>query len=357
MTLLWLNLAIVLCFAWTARYFSVPSYAIPMSVSPNKLMSIAAALCLILVSGLRSNIGDTPFYMHSYEITDFRVEAFVNQKDIGFNIYQMLLKMISQDPQILIFVTALLTNALIVIVMYKYSRLFELSLFLYITSGCYIVSMNGIRQYLAAAILFAATKFLLDGNWKRYMAIVLFASIFHQSAFILIPLYFIVRKRAWTGITFTLLGLGVVFVFGFNQFSAALFSAIQDTQYGEYQSFQEGGANVIRVLFYVAPLIVAYFGRDKLRVIYPKIDIFVNLSILGAIFMIISTQNWIFARMAIYFSLYQIVLVSWIVKAFRERDQKLIYLTLLIVYVIFFFYENVIALGIQYRSDYLTWFR
>lgn len=320
-------------------------------------MSIAAALCLILVSGLRSNIGDTPFYMHSYKITDFRVEAFVNQKDIGFNIYQMLLKMISQDPQFMIFVTALLTNALIVIVMYKYSRLFELSLFLYITSGAYIVSMNGIRQYLAAAILFAATKFLLDGSWKRYMAIVLFASIFHQSALILIPLYFIVRKKAWTGITFTLLGLGVVIVFGFNQFSAALFSAIQDTQYGEYQSFQEGGANVIRVFFYVAPLIIAYFGRDKLRAVYPKIDIFVNLSILGAIFMIISTQNWIFARMAIYFSLYQIVLVSWIVKAFRERDQKLIYLILLIVYVIFFFYENVIALGIQYRSDYITWFR
>ena len=38
-----------------------------------------------------------------------------NQKDIGFGIFQRILKNYSEDPQILIFAAALITNILIVI--------------------------------------------------------------------------------------------------------------------------------------------------------------------------------------------------------------------------------------------------
>ena len=41
---------------------------------------------------------------------------------------QMILKNYSEDPQIMIFTTALITNVLIVFVLYKYSRMFELSI-------------------------------------------------------------------------------------------------------------------------------------------------------------------------------------------------------------------------------------
>ena len=80
----------------------------------------------------------------------------------------MFLQNISDDPQLLIFTTALITNVLIVIILYKYSRMFELSIYVYITSGLYTVSMNGIRQSLAAAIIFAATKYILDGMEKVF---------------------------------------------------------------------------------------------------------------------------------------------------------------------------------------------
>jgi transmembrane protein EpsG len=356
MTILWLNLIAVFLLALAARYFSVQSAVIAYSVNPNKLLAIFAALCLILISGLRNNIGDTFFYMHSYETTDFLLSIYKDQKDIGFNIFQYLLKMVSDDPQLLIFVTAFITNALIIKAFYNYARLFELAVYVYITSGAFIVSMNGMRQYLAAAIIFAATKYMLEGSWKRYICVVLLASLFHQSALIMIPIYFFVRRKAWTGTTLVLLAVAILIVSGFNQFQDILFSALKDTSYGEYQNFQEGGANVIRVAFYAFPLIIAFIGRDKLRMYYPQIDVFVNLSLIGVILMIISTQNWIFARMAIYFTLYQIVLVAWVIKVFRQKDQKLIYLVLLMIYLIFFFYETVITLGIEYRSDYITWF-
>ena len=113
----------------------------------------------------------------------------------------------SNDPQLLIFTTALITNVLIVITLYKYSRMIELSLFVFIASGMYTVSMNGIRQSLAAAIIFAATKYILDGNFKKFLLVILLASTIHQTALIFIPIYFIVRRKAWTRDTYILLGI------------------------------------------------------------------------------------------------------------------------------------------------------
>ncbi|WP_424767276.1 EpsG family protein [Paenibacillus sp. sgz302251] len=355
MTILWLNLAVVFMFALVARYFSVPASVGPSPIQPNKILAAAAATSLILVSGLRNNIGDTFFYMHGYEVNNFEWDIIAQEKDMGFSILQMLLKQITEDPQILLITTALATNMIIAIVMYKYSRMFELSMYVYITSGAFIVSMNGLRQFLAAAIVFAATKALLEGKWKIYMPIVLFAAIFHQSALVMLPLYFIVRRKAWTGATFSLLLVAILIVVGFNQFSDLLFSAIQGTQYAHYQQFEEGGASIIRVFVYALPLIVAFFGREKLRVLFPKSDILINISVIGIVMMIISTQNWIFARMTIYFNLYQFILIGWIVKVFREKDQKFVYFAILVFYLLFFYFESVITLDIRYSSKYLIW--
>jgi transmembrane protein EpsG len=355
MTILWMNLAIVFTFSFFARFFAT-ARILPNStvlVKPNKILIFGVFLSLVLVSGLRANIGDTFFYKHIYEMNDMNWEYVKSQKDIGFGILQMFLKGFSDDPQILIFTTALITNLFIIIVLYKYSRQFELSIYVLITSGFFIISMNGIRQCLAAAIVFGAAKFLFEGNWKRYMLIVLLASTIHQTALILIPIYFIIRRKAWTRTTFLLFIFAILIVIGFNQFTEILFATIKDTQYGGYKEFKEGGANVIRVAVEGAPLLVAFLGREKLRRIMPNSDFIVNMALLGFFLMIISTQNWIFARFALYFSLYQFILVSWIVKLFKEKDQRLIYFAILIFYLAYHYFDSVVTLNIVYKSDFL----
>ncbi|QGQ47226.1 EpsG family protein [Metabacillus sediminilitoris] len=355
MTVLWAMLLTVFILAFLSRYIPVQSATLHYTyIKPNKFMIILALTCIVLVSGLRNNIGDTYFYMQSYEIQDFTWDHILENKDPGFGVLQMLLKNISNDPQLLIFITALVTNILIVVTLYKYTKMIELSIYVFITSGMFTVSMNGIRQFFAASIIFWATKYLLDGNFKRYFFIILFASTFHESALILIPIYFIVRRKAWTKVTFSLLGLAILLVMGFNEFSQFLFAAIEDTQYGHYSNFVAGGANIIRVFVDSVPIIIAYLGRDKLRKLWPKSDIIVNMSLISLVFMFIATQNWIFARFNIYFSLYNLILISWIILLFKKNNQKFVYYSLLIFYLMYFYYEQVISLSLQYRSDYIN---
>lgn len=355
MTFLWWNLAIVFIFSFFARYFSNPVVVngVPINIRPNRLLVAGVMLSLVVIAGLRKNIGDTFYYMHSFKVNNFTWDSIVKDKDFGFGIIQMLLKNYSTDPQTLIFITALITNILIVLILSRYSGFFELSTYVYITGGLFLVSMNGIRQVLAAAIIFTATRFIISGNWIMYFIVVLIAATFHQSALILLPIYFLVRYKAWSRATIILLFFSVIIVVGFDLFSSILFSAIEDTQYGHYSNFNEGGANVIRVAVYAAPLVIAFLGREKLRGIFPSSDYIVNMALLGLIFMIISTQNWIFARFSIYFNLYQLILVSWVVQVFREKEQRFIYYLLVICYFLYYFYESVISLNIIYESNYL----
>lgn len=354
MTVFYLNLSVVYFFSLLSRYFAKNTEVGPTYIKPNIMLAFFSVSTLVLVSGLRNNIGDTYYYMHSFESTNITWGSIQGSKDFGFNILQMFLQQFSRDPQILIFTTALLTNVLIVLTLYHYSRLLELSLYVYITIGYFLVSMNGIRQYLAAAIVFAATKFIIDGHFKKYLLVVLLAATIHQTALILIPIYFIVRKPAWSKSTYILLVLSIFIVIGFNEFMDFLFKAIEDTQYGGYKSFEAEGASKMRVAVALVPVLLAYLSRDKLNSIFPKNNVIINMSILSLVFMIISTQNWLFARFSIYFGLYQLILISWIVKVFAKKDQKLVYYGILVCYFIYFYFEHVISLNVYYRSDYFN---
>lgn len=355
MTVLYLNLFVVYVCSFLSRLIAKPDITNLdyEQVKPHKLFILFALSSLVLVSGLRNNIGDTFYYLHSYENHPVTWEAFEFSGDFGFELFQLLLLQFSTNPQYMIFATALLTNTLIVMTFYNYSRLIEISLYVYITLGFYLVSMNGIRQYLAAAIVFAGTKYLINGDWKKYMLVVLLASTFHQTALILIPIYFIVRQPAWSKMTIALLLFSILIVVSFDEFMNLLFTAIGDTQYGGYRMFDEGGANIIRVLVTAVPIIIAFLGRHKLKEIMPGSDVIVNMSLLSFVFITISTQNWIFARFSIYFGLYLILLFGWLVKIFAEKDQKLVYYGILICCFIYFYIEHVLSLNIIYQSDFI----
>ena len=357
MTILWINLALVFIFSFMSRLLAKPAYAVQQNglgyPRPNKVFIFLVVATLAIISGLQVNIGDTYFYMNSFKNNDMTWEMIIEGKDIGFGVYQMIIQSFTNNPQYLIFITAMITNILIVSVFYNYSRMIELSTFVYIAGGTHLVSMNGIRQVMAAAICFIAIRYLLKGDFLKYALIILLASTIHFSALVLLPMYFLTRVKAWSKFTFFSLAMAVLIVIGFDQFASIFFSALEETQYGEYSSFQEGGANIIRVFVSSAPLVLAYLGRDRLREYFPNIDYIVNMSLFGLIFMIISTQNWIFARVSIYFNLFQLILISWIVLIFAKKDQKFIYYCLLTFYFAYYYYEMVISLNMHYISPVL----
>lgn len=333
-----------------------------MSNKKFKLIEIICILSVmiifILVAGLRSNIGDTYMYMHSYSLLANFTGFTSDMKDKGFTIFQLILYNINSDPQFFVFVTSFITQMLNIFTMALYRNYFELQIYMYFTAGYFLVTMNGIRQALAAAILFAATYLIIKGKFILYLIIVAIASTVHSSAIIMIPVYFIVRQEAWSKEMKIIIGLAAISFLFFNKLMPQVFSIMSNSSYVEYAEDIASGGNgssFMRMIVNAVPIFLAYIKRHKLKESWPESNIFVNMSLINLIFITFALYDWIFARFTLYFELYNFVLLPYIIKeCFNNRKERdLIYYGFIICYFIFFYYEQVIGgVGLGYKSNF-----
>ena len=318
---------------------------------------VIVAFCV--VSGFRSNIGDTETYMFSYQalVSNPNIQF---DRDLGFNALSRVLTHISANPQILILVTATIIAAcnLTTLARYRKYAYYELQIYLYVTTGYFLTTMNGIRQALSAAVLFAFTNFVIKGKFIAYVIVVLILSTFHQSALIMIPAYFIVRQKPWSKRMFALMSIVILFVIAFDIFMPMVFSFLQNTQYGYYEEFftdnNWGGSSLIRTVINYVPVILAFVMRREIKEKWEDSDIFVNMSVLNALVMTVSLKNWIFARFSYYFQPYNFVLIPLIISVMpKEKEKRFMYYLVLVCYLIFMLVEQN---GLIYETNYLSLF-
>lgn len=366
MTIFWITLVSVFILGYMAQ-LSRQSVVIDdqLVARPNRILISISCMILVLVSGLRSNIGDTPVYIQIFNALPNTVGEFLSSKgnlfqdDNGFYLIVTFIKQfISNDPQVFIFIMALITNVLIVVILYKYSIAIEMSLFLYITTGIYLITMNGVRQYLASAIVFFCIRYTIKGEFKKFLILIILMSTIHKSALIFIPVYFFVRLKPFSKMTGIVLGVSSVVLLFFEQMSGLISVILAGTQYAQYNEYiykAGGGANILRVLVVAVPVVLSFYGRKKIEEENdPVINICVNYSILALTVYILSLQNWVFARFDVYFSLYSLILIPWVIhKLFKSAERNLVYFLCLLAYFVFYYYDSVITMHITYQSNFL----
>lgn len=315
--------------------------------------ALAIAIPLILLAGTRpSTIGDTAAYLVGFKNTPSSLAELPSaissaHKDKGFVVLTAAIKiLIGNHERIYLTLIAMVSLLCVIYVYRKHSSNFIMSLFLFIASGDYIQwSYNGIRQFLAVAIIFAATDFLLQKRYLAFFAVVLVMSTIHASALIMIPICLIVQGRAWNTRTvlFTLAALIAI------NFSGTLRSIITgfmtDTQYsGEVNQFLETkGTNIFRVLVFCIPPVFALLCKPHLDwANTPILNLAANMSIISMGTYIISavTSGIFIGRIPIYFSLYNYILLPWLVEnVFEEKSKRLVYIIIIACYMFFYYYQ------------------
>lgn len=154
---------------------------------------IAFFLCLALIifaSGFRgSTCGiDTPSYYYSIS-NDFPYNWLFDEA--GFRFVSRFLMQKFNNATIVIAIYAAVTHTLILTRLWgmKEKCSFSYMVFMYLTIH-YISSMNIMRQFLAVAIVFYATKYLEDNHFIKFTFAIALATAFHKSA--LLGLVFLV---------------------------------------------------------------------------------------------------------------------------------------------------------------------
>ena len=319
------------------------------------LLSIILVSIFVLVSGLRSGLGDTWAYVNTYSHIGPETDIFKSSYEAGFMLFLIFLKKFSSDPQFMIFITAAITNILNIWLIRKYSEdsYFELSIFMYIASGAYVVTMNGIRQCLVVSLVFAATIFIIKRKFISYCIIILLVSTIHTSALIMIPVYFVAIKEAWSKDIIKVIILFLICMILYEPFINIIFSLMKNTKFGGYKDFNEGGANILRIAVNAVPVFLAYIKRDVLKDKWKISNIFINLTLVNFIIMCFSRFNWIFARFALYTQLYSIVLLPYIIKNCfpNKKERRLLYYGFIVAYFIYFWYDTTVG-SVIYKSNF-----
>ena len=317
---------------------------------------------LVLMTAFRSDsFGDTWAYRSNFRmlpssIFDMSSYLSTNTKDKGFSVLSIFIKSIIGDRDKLYFgILALIQGGIVFFVFRKYSEDFWLSVFLFLASADYVAWMfNGIRQFTAAVIIFAATSFIIDKKYILAIVAVVLASALHQSALIMLPIIFIVQGRPWNFRTIVAFGLMIGATVFVDRFTDFLRIALEDTQYfrviDDYMSFGDDGTNPLRVAVYSVPAAAALLLRNRVSFENDRvINICVNMSVMTAGIYLVSmvTSGIYFGRLPIYTSMYSYILLPWLIeKLFEKRSATILKLLLIVAYMGFYYYQMHITWGL-----------
>lgn len=348
--------------AMEARLFPLRAHGGLGQPLPNPIAVVFPLVFYVAFSGLRKTIGDTFFYMYSFEkLPDENVLDFTSIfKGQLFGFLQNFIRNQTDDPQALIFVSSAISLVTAIIVLYIYSSPFDLALFLFVAYGYLGGSMDGMRQYMAAGLLICGTRFLFSrkrGAFFKYAVFVLLAYCMHTSALIMLPIFFVVRREAWKKSSYLLILMSVVLVVCFDSILPSFLNALENTTYSQYASNgwftsgDQGGSSLLRVAVSAAPVVVAYLNKARMKMLGFIGDILVNMAFINVAINIVALYNWLFARFAIYLMLYYIIFTAWVVCYAVKPRERAIYTTGTVI--LYFLYSRAQAYQINmYQSDY-----
>ena len=290
---------------------------------------VALTLILILFAGFRKGVGsDYGIYEWFYDTVYYKApffETLLFEEEGFFWSIVSILTLIGADKIFFFLFCSIVTIVLIMKIISKYSINFSLSVFLYLTSMEFFGAFNGVRQWFAAAILIAGFPLLLENKKWKYCLLIIFAYFFHNSAIIVLPFVFILhwKPRSWK--TYVLYASIFIFFFAFPGLTNTILEYIAPDNYKKYfETTDDDGVNIIRVAVYALPVILSRIFYDKITETEKDktlIDLLINLSTINFMIYLLGTRNTTMARISMYFSIYNVLLIPYLLRVFKEESR------------------------------------
>ena len=330
-----------ICFLFTLFDFSTKSRNV------KNLLLIVYGVLIVFFAGIRWETGtDWGNYLWSFNTINT-----VSHGESGHEyLYELLLRFsssLSKNYTLVLFLIATGIFTLTSNVLKKYSP-YPLFSFLLLLSYSINSSGFGYRQDLAIAITFFSLYYIINNKVYHFIALVIIATFFHQSAIIFLPAYWIAKinwNRKKIVVLFFIL---TVIYFLTNSVSdiAAIYSdtaAMKVSTYTELDEDQKTmgkGDPIIllikglsnRFVLFIPALFLFYKNKENL--VYRGI---LNIFIFGiSLYVIFSPLGAVFLRFSRYFDIFHIILIPLAVYFSKGYTRVFLFLFYLIFCIIKF---------------------
>jgi hypothetical protein len=332
---------------FTCFIFAILDLSVKNNAFKNGLLLVWG--CIIIVfSGFRWETGtDWENYLAAFNnIPNLRLG------ESGYELfYEILIRISSQfsnEYTLVLFLTAIVIYSCTYFTLKKFSPYPIFSLLLLLSYSINSIGF-GYRQDLAIALTFFSFLFIVKRQFFFFLTFIVVATLFHQSAIIFLPAYWI-AKFAWNKKSVMILSLFGVLLYTLTlriQHFALFYSdsaAIKILSYTEMTPEEKvmGDGDPLMILLrgflnrfflIIPPLLVILINRSKSKYV---IEIFNIMLFSLVLFILLSPLGYVFLRFTRYYEIFHIILVPLVISLASPKTRVFL-IAFYLVYCIFKF--------------------
>lgn len=283
----------------------------------NAIFLVIVSVTMIVMSYLRANTVGIDYKQYGDYFTQVRNGGWsflissqnAYRVEPGFSLLNYLVSLFTGDVHIFMLVVSIIAVGLTAVLLYKYSPIPWVGMFVFVSFGFFGNTLSFIRQSIAIAIFLFAVHFLKEKKLLPYILVILLAASFHKTTLIMIPVYFIAHIKvnwksltAYAGLTALVMALSWP-LFNFITKYVYQYYATQQGLY--YMGGRDWQTAAIPVVTTVTILIVKDFilRRDQRNVVL------INFSVYSGLLYIMTCQHFLFQRFGMMFFTSAILLI------------------------------------------------
>lgn len=314
------------------------------------------------LAAMRSNVNDTHAYIVSFQRLEASWQRFfeqvflVGEKDWAFDAVSILFKkFISDNYHLWMAFYAIIESIAFCYVLRRNSVSLLDSCYFFFCSTLYYNYFSMMRQWFAVCAIFWASKFIKEKKFVYYCIICVLVAQFHNSAYFMIPVYFIVRGKAWSKKQVGLISLFSAAILFLNPILKMMEEGLSGTTYDYAVSAMNSssGSSGVRILIALVPVALAFIFKEEIT--DDMINICVNMSLLNLLLNMLATftSGLYVVRLATYFSVYNMVLYPYLLNVCLKGSWRIVKPIFYIIYFFFYIYQMQHQSAFGYSSDIL----
>jgi len=329
--------------AWLSNFFASIKPIGVWSASLKKsapLFLLFSFLILFLLSGFRVDVGiDYLSYIRIFwEYIDWHQAAHLEP---GFRLIFSIIESTTMNPQHIFVISSFITLGGIFWSIKKHSVSPALSVYLFCTMGFLSHSFNLTRQFIAISIVLVSLKYLLNKQVIKYIVTVFIASLFHQTALLMVPAYLLLNhKFTRRQYVLTICIASVVMLLG-----ASITHILVQQFYPSYDGASFVSQNIISPYYIVLCATLAlgaiYLKRiGKLSLDKPMNRLSANIIFVTLIFHALLFWVPLSNRVSLYFDIILIIVIPHVISQFPNKVMRRVLTVGAIIYFGLFAYSS-----------------
>lgn len=324
------------------------------------IFMIIVCIELICFAGLRAiDVGaDTETYIKALNYyKSFPKDSILKQKLVwpfdfedGYFLFTKICAWLSMNETVFLFTIAILTYIPVCVFIYRYSEEPLISVYTYFAFSCFTYSLGIFRQMMAISIILLGIQYIEKRELIRYMIVIGIAMLFHTTAIIMLPFYWIAQIRFKHRLyIFFILECALLL----TSRAVILIAVKVFPKYAGYVGgqYDKQGGSYLLLIVYNLIIVVAYFMAIREK---NEKDKWMHISFCATgcatLLLVLGYAMGIFGRIVPYYSIFLLILIPKIVNDYYGKNRIVICVLVTVCLIAMFYILNKSSIIVPYRT-------